>query len=165
MKNFKTIFFVFTFFSLMISCGYVKTTTVPKYFKFKKESTFCITTSNSNFKDKIIMELSYGLENLGLNTVSEINAKKAMSLKLKPDFKYKTNDIEEIISIKDFNSIYEIRIQYKEKSIDPSNDFKAWIIDMNDNKVVLQYINSNEKSLEYIINSFEKKIFEKTDKN
>ena len=166
MKIFKKFIFIILFICLLTSCGFVKTYTTPKYFRFEKETTFCITTINSGTDNKIINDLTYELENLGLNTVSEINAKKAISLKLKPDFKYKKNDIEQMLSIKDFNSIYEIRIVYKKNQVyNFSNEFKAWVIDMNNDNVVLYYINANERSLNYILNSFVKKLSEKVNKN
>lgn len=150
---------------LLSSCGYVKTSTFPKYFKFEKEVTFCITVQNYKTDFNIVSNLNYSLKELGLNTIKYSNALKAIEYKNNPLIKLKNEEVEDILSVKDFNSIYEIRIQYKKKVKGFSNDFKAWVIDLNTNKVVLHQINSNDKSIEFILNSLAQKLSEKTNKN
>jgi hypothetical protein len=162
MKKLKTIFFISLIFNLFTSCGYVKTTTVPKYFKFEKETTFCVTNFSRVVDEKTISDLNYSLKSIGFNTVSYSNMIKALEYKENKAAKYKNAEIEEILSIKDYNSIYEIQIVYKKNQTrNFENNFEAWVVDFNTKKNVLYYINANDKSLNFILNSFAKKLSEK----
>ena len=166
MKIFKKIATLLLFICLISSCGFVKTITVPKYFKFEKDATFCVLNYSREIEESTITDLNYSLTNAGFNTVSYTNAVYALQYKGKPNINYKNDEIEEILSIKDFNSVYEIRITYKKDIVNGfSKEFKAWVIDMNTNKDVLYYINANDKSLKYILNSFAKKLSKKVNKH
>ncbi len=157
----KTLFIILTS-SLFFSCGFVKTRTILKYFRFQKESTFCISDYSKIINEKIVNELNYSLSYKGFNLISLNGAKKSLQYKSNTSLKYKKDEIQEILTVKDFNSIYKIRINYIKKSEGFSNHFNADIIDMNTNQIVLYYVNANEKSIEFILKSFSEKIYEKT---
>lgn len=161
----KRFIFIISTCCILISCGVVKTVTVPTYFKFEKETTFTISDYSKVIDDNITSDLNYKLKDVGFNTISFSNAKKAIEYKEKPSMKLKNDEIIEILSIKNMISIYDIQIVYKKNTSGFSNDFAAFVVYMNTQKTVLYYHNSTDKSFKLILNSFSKKLFEKIIKN
>jgi hypothetical protein len=145
--------------SLFTSCAYVKMRTIPG-FKFEKESTFSITSFTTDGDTKTLVELNYLLQQKGFNIVSNSNASKAIQNKNALNFKYNNEEIKEILTIKDIKSVYEIRIQYKyyyDVFKYSYKEFKATIIDMNNNKVVSYYI-FGDKPINRVLRQFTEKI-------
>ncbi len=159
MNNFRKLIFLILIGSIFDSCAYVKTVTVPSYFKFEKETTLCIDDFKDGIDENITSDLNYYLTNVGFNIISFSSAKKAIQYKGNSFIKYKNDEIKEILSIKDFSSVYEIKITFKKNVVNSyPNHFQANVIDMNTGKTVLYYINNSNKSLESILKSFTKKI-------
>ncbi|UPT70646.1 MAG: hypothetical protein M0D53_16520 [Flavobacterium sp. JAD_PAG50586_2] len=140
-------------------------TTVPKYFRFPKESTICILNYNSQIDESTVLSLRQTLKKVGFNTVSYPNATKAIYYKGKPSIKYKNDEIEEILSIKDFNSIYELRMTFKDDAIKGyPTEVKVNVVDMNTKQIVLYYTCGSEKSIKAVLNKFVLKLSEKISK-
>lgn len=164
MNNYRKLIFLILMVCIFTSCAYVKTVTVPRYFKFEKETTLCIDNFKDGIDDNITSDLNYYLTNVGFNVISLSNAKKAIQYKGNSSIKYLNDEIIDILSVKDFSSVYEIKIAYKKNAVDRnnySNRFQANVIDMNTGKTVLYYFNGTNKSLESILKSFTKKLSEK----
>lgn len=164
MNNCIKIIFTISIVCIFTSCAYVKTVTVPRYFKFEKETTLCIDDFKDGIDNNITSDLNYYLTNEGFNVITLSSAKKAIQYKGKSSIKYINNEIIEVLSVKDFSSVYEIKITFKKNVVDRnnySNHFQANVIDMNTGKTVLYYFNGSNKSLESILKSFAKKLSKK----
>jgi hypothetical protein len=159
MKFLNILIVIIISFFLFTSCAYVKMRTIPG-FKFEKESTFSVTSLTNDEDTKTLVELNYLLKQEGFNIVSNSNAIKAIQNKGSFNFKYNNEDIKEIFTIKDIKSVYEIRIQYKyyyDVFKYSYKEFKAIIIDMNNNKIVSYYI-SGDKPINGVLRQFTQKI-------
>lgn len=164
MNIFRRLIILILIVSIFTSCAYVKTVTVPSYFKFEKETTLCVDDFKDGIDNNITSDLNYYLTNVGFNVITLSSAKKAIQYKGNSSIKYINNEIIEVLSVKNFSSVYEIKISLKKNVVDRnnySNHFQANVIDMNTGKTVLYYFNGSNKSLESILKSFTKKLSEK----
>lgn len=144
MNNYMKIIFNILIFHLFASFAYVKTVTVPRYFKFEKETTLCIADFKDRIDNNITSYLNYYLTNAGFNLIKLSSAKKAIQFNGNSAIKYVNNEIIRILSVTYLSSVYEVKISFKKNVVDKnnySNHFQANVIDMNAVKTVLYYLN------------------------